>query len=714
MFTLSVAEKEAVLRARYVGVVKFPEELRTQFICAAIHEDKTCAELLSSRRMKTYDIVAPSNVFPPPAHALVSIRSRCVFIANPLTGHSLLDIESEVPTIPFNGHVDCMRLSADERNIAIASCDLIKLIDLTRGREIRNLSGHSMAVKALTPRRSSVYSWVSGSLDSSWIVWDSRCYLHSCVSGSLDSSWIVWDSRSHPANVLQGRTTAPVRCVELSPDDVILAVGTDSTLQLYDLRKRCVLKQFPASTNGATFHPSQRMVATYGGERVVRFWCLDEFVPIAMSDAFSSTIRCAEFASPSPQMDPVLVASTDHYMKTLTCEPCESLAVNQIGDLRKVLNINATADGVGAICTDSVGAVSYCVIPMEEILHGSKKPVDFSDDDESLSDEITAITLRRDSSSISREETSSLRSPDDHVSSSEGRMDDSLGSDINRITTRSSSAGRNTSFRSRIRSQRQSAERRTESDRNLVGRPRSPSVPSIQTNCETPSLRPRECSRVVCRSVSPANGTLPKDAPSFISKPHEKSSRVTPGTKPPRNSSQGMTVSDFVAKLEKQHYMTVMQAEKTAIGVQQLVSSLKHGGMSNMLKDGLFADELAVAAMLRMFTEMKRWDINICNSYLPKLKEFLQDTSLPESCRSVALSSLQCIATSLIDSLKNCSRAPVCTIGVDVAAEERKRKADNCIKELRELRDKREQFYRKLSQEEVYRLDAIMVFLKSL
>ncbi|KAK5979117.1 hypothetical protein GCK32_020253 [Trichostrongylus colubriformis] len=133
-----------------------------------------------------------------------------------------------------------------------------------------------------------------------------------------------------------------------------------------------------------------------------------------------------------------------------------------------------------------------------------------------------------------------------------------------------------------------------------------------------------------------------------------------------------------------------------------------------MIKDGLFADESAVTVMLRMFNETKRWDINICSMYLPKLKEFLQDTSLPESCRNVALSSLQCIATGLIDSLRNCARAPVSSIGVDVAAEERKKKADSCIQELRDLRDRREHFYRKLSQEEVYRLDAIMVFLKPL
>nr|CDJ81715.1 WD40 repeat domain containing protein [Haemonchus contortus] len=675
--------------------------------------------------MKTYDIVPPSNVFPPPVHATLSTRSRCIFVANPLTVHSLHNIDVEVPTLPFNGHVDCLRLSMDERNLAVASNDLIKLIDLTRGRGIRNLSGHSSTVKAITPRRSTVYSW---------------------VSGSLDCSWIVWDSRSHPANVLQVRTTGPVRCVELSPDDIILTVGTDSTLQLYDMRKREYLKQFPSPTHGATFHPSQRMVATFGAERVVRFWCLDELGPIAMSDAFSSEIRCAQFASPSSRIDPVLCACTDHYVKTLTYEPCESLAVNQLGDLRKVLNMNVSADGVGVICTDSVGAVSYSVIPMEELVQGPRDSVDFSDDGEdddiSLSDEVAILTLRGESPSIPLpRETISVPSAI-HLSSSDCGIDNTLSSGSNRVSlpVRSSSSDRGTSHRTPSRNP---LKRRTETDRSILGRPRSPSMSAIHSSNDSQSSRLRDGSRLICRSVSPLNGASTRETIVVAPRSVEKMRPLAPttSTKPPRepnrslqrdgrvnayastddanpqsrkNSTQGLSLEEFAAKAEKGHYMAIMQAEKTSIGVHQLTASLKHGGICAMLKDGLFADESAVTVMLRMFNETKRWDINICSMYLSRIKDFLQDTSLPESCRQVALSSLQCIATGLIDSLRICTRAPVSTIGVDVAAEERKKKADDCIQELKDLRDRREHFYRKLSQEEVYRLDAIMVFLKPL
>lgn len=44
----------------------------------------------------------------------------------------------------------------------------------------------------------------------------------------------------------------------------------------------------------------------------------------------------------------------------------------------QVLSMNVCGDGVGAVCTDSVGAVSYCVVPMEvtsfSFLNGSFIP----------------------------------------------------------------------------------------------------------------------------------------------------------------------------------------------------------------------------------------------------------------------------------------------------------------------------------------------------
>ncbi|KAJ1374703.1 hypothetical protein KIN20_037452 [Parelaphostrongylus tenuis] len=516
----------------------------------------------------------------------------------------------------------------------------------------------------------------------------------------------------------------------MSPDDIILAVGTDSTLQLYDIRTRCILKQFSSSTHGATFHPTQRMVATYGSERVVRFWCLDELLSVAMSDVFPAEIQCAEFVTVSPERDPVLVVATDQILKTLTSEPCETLATNTIGDASKVLSLNVAADGVGVICTDSTSALSYSVFSMKEVLHGSTESIELSDTDESISDEMTADEMPEISSP---EKPLSSIVPSVpvpmHVSSSDGRIGHAQDGGVGQanISVRSSSTD-GSSFTQRFRTQRGKIERRTDANRSLTIRPRSPSMPSVQSNNDQQQLgRTRKSctSRLNSRSASPSNCATVKEIPVTVLRPNERNLRPEACGKPPREpirsiqtnsqiSTAGLSINDFVAKIGKEHHITVMQADRTALGVQQLTATFRHGGMSGMLKDSLFADELVVTAILKILNEKKLWDINICNIYLQKLKEFLLDSTLPESCRQVALSSLQCIATDLLGVIRSCSRAPLCNIGVDVAAEDRKQKAENCITELRDLRDRRDQFYRKLSQDDVYRLDAIIAFLKAL
>ncbi|VDM69404.1 unnamed protein product [Strongylus vulgaris] len=123
--------------------------------------------------------------------------------------------------------------------------------------------------------------------------------------------------------------------------------------------------------------------------------------------------------------------------------------------------------------------------------------------------------------------------------------------------------------------------RRTHSDRNLLVRPRSPSMPTVHTSADHPRIRETMVSRVTSRSVSPANGVAVKEVPINASRSQEKASRVTMSSRPPReprravhatnsnepvNSAHGLSLNDFVIKMEKEHYMTVMQAEKTALG----------------------------------------------------------------------------------------------------------------------------------------------------
>ncbi|KHJ92732.1 hypothetical protein OESDEN_07375 [Oesophagostomum dentatum] len=112
-------------------------------------------------------------------------------------------------------------------------------------------------------------------------------------------------------------------------------------------------------------------------------------------------------------------------------------------------------------------------------------------------------------------------------------------------------------------------------------------MPSVHNNTTGDLNKTREISRVVSRSVSPANGLASREMPTTAPRSQEKSARGPSGSRPPReprrimhasnshesavppqreNSVHGLTLSDFAAKVEKEHYMTVMQAEKTALG----------------------------------------------------------------------------------------------------------------------------------------------------
>ncbi|RCN25990.1 hypothetical protein ANCCAN_28292 [Ancylostoma caninum] len=190
------------------------------------------------------------------------------------------------------------------------------------------------------------------------------------------------------------------------------------------------------------------------------------------------------------------------------------------------------------------------------------------------------------------------------------RLDDSQSVGnlrLNPVPIRSSSSDRTTPISTKFRAQRDASDSklfktlldirtlglpiakagRTHSERSLTSRPRSPSMPTVHTSVDSWRTRESAGSRVVSRSVSPANGAIVKETAVAAPRSQEKPSRGPAGTKPPReprramhatnssdssmsqqrrNSVQGLPLSEFVAKTEKEHYMTVMQAEKTALG----------------------------------------------------------------------------------------------------------------------------------------------------
>ncbi|CAD6189916.1 unnamed protein product [Caenorhabditis auriculariae] len=151
---------------------------------------------------------------------------------------------------------------------------LLKVVDVVSGRESRNLSGHSLPITSIAAGKSSVYSW---------------------YTGSLDCSWSQWDTRMHPSKVLSARTAGAVRSVALSPGDRFVAVGSDSSIQLFDARQRAYVKQFNYSGRKLEFNPTEVLLSAVGNDRVVRFFCLETFELVSQSDAFVDDVQASVF-----------------------------------------------------------------------------------------------------------------------------------------------------------------------------------------------------------------------------------------------------------------------------------------------------------------------------------------------------------------------------------------------------------------------------------
>uniref|UniRef100_A0A1I7XH82 WD_REPEATS_REGION domain-containing protein n=1 Tax=Heterorhabditis bacteriophora TaxID=37862 RepID=A0A1I7XH82_HETBA len=582
-----------------------------------------------------------------PKYATLSYRSSCIFVANPLSVYAFDDTIINLPSLPYVGYVDCLRLSTDERNLAISCGDLIKLIDLSKGRELRNLTSHTLAVKALCPRKTSIYSWISGSLDSSWIQWDTRC---------------------HPANVLSARTMGPVRCVEISPDDIILAVGTDSALQLYDIRNRSCLAQFTTSSHGVSFHSAQRMIATYGLDKIVRFWCLDQLECVSQSDAFESEIRGVQFADCS--LSSFMFKLLHIYIYTyIVCFRCFSLLIFSLYFFCFFIIVPFLL-----LFSIYFQTTKYPTISDPDLIVTRMIPVDPSSSRPPLP--------RYRAPSSSRAHAPSRNSLSKQHHTRKGSVPPIRTNDTDKRVEgfgrpRSPSEGsypQSTSLPVKDRSFRGSASPNTSLVR-LTERSRSPSEMS-STKSHGP-LPPR--------SQEKRRGSIKENKVKEIKE--EQRTKEDRRSKEDDNISLGktssnlrkkITLEEFFAKQTKEHHTFMMLSKKKELGIQQMTLAAQRGGMTTVARESQFADDNCTAVVLNIINERKRWDINVCCTYLPRVKELLNASS--RSCRHTAVESLQCIATGLLDSIRKFALAPHNSIGVDVAAEERKMKAEQCLK----------------------------------
>ncbi|CAI4221229.1 unnamed protein product [Auanema sp. JU1783] len=660
-----------------------------------------------------------------PTCASYSRRLQTVFAANPLTSYSVNGTATE--QLPCRTPVDCLRLSRDERNLAVSTSTQIKLIDLNTHREIRNLpSMNTLPIKTVCPTRSSIYSWVSGSLDSSWTLWDTRC---------------------HPANVLHGRVNGPIKCLDVSPNDALLAVGTASSFHLFDIRNRQPARIFPCSAVGVQFNPVQMMLATYGMDRIVRFWCLDQMECVSQSDALSSNIKGIAFSGErdDPEND-YLLAATDTELRMLTWEPCDTLSSTPLNKHYSVLELNFT-EGVVNLASYGVDkSLAMITYSIEDILSPgenqlSEKFFEFTIEEEGEEEEEVEedLLLPSDSStspspssssgsSCSIQNNNNIKKTDMAVAtiprSAPSAVNSRRTNPLNVSTTvtqklnsqASTPTGRVTRASSSSRCQR------VNSTDALNVRPRSPTEPPVIDRPTRLSLRDRAKSTTTTPTAAPSNQKasklppLPTRKPSPVTRSNAKeckdnivsrnTSLIDDTTMVKTTDSADYSGSELHSLLIKGHHSVMRLLESRKTEAERFSKSIRSGSFDNGILEG---DMFVRRRVIQQLTEMKRWDIRLVSNHVVGIKMMLGDAK----CIETALDALSFIVKNLADKFKSfANSSAVC--GVDVVQEQRKEKAEYIIKELRELVEHRDSYYKSLSYDHVLQLDAIMEYVKEL
>ncbi|KAF1769843.1 hypothetical protein GCK72_001660 [Caenorhabditis remanei] len=277
--------------------------------------------------------------------AVLSRRHRSVICAGP---YEVLPLENCYEPLPSTSTlcefpIECLQLSTDERTIGVATNSILKVADIMTGREVRNLTGHTLPITSVAASKFSPYCW---------------------YTGSSDCSWTQWDTRMHQSKIFGSKSSGVVRSLALSPGDHYVAVGTDETIQIFDARQREYIKQFNCSGHSLELHPSDVLLSAVGHDRIVRFFCLESFELISQSDPFLDDIQASAFDTH------VMIAATNDSINLLTWEPCcDVLTTVPLKNVEKVVNVNANGLDLDFICigenTERLEMRSYAI---EELL----------------------------------------------------------------------------------------------------------------------------------------------------------------------------------------------------------------------------------------------------------------------------------------------------------------------------------------------------------
>ena len=202
---------------------------------------------------------------------------------------SVLTVQAQNPKltaqIGHEGRATFVTINPSHTTIATTATDgVIKLWDISTGRILRTLDGHTSKVNAL-----------SFSNDGKLL-----------VSGSYDKTIKVWEvSTGMNLQTLEGHTS-PVQTVAFSPDDLIVASGSgdfsqdssDTSIKIWEVLSGKMIQSFEGhqkSTSTLTFNSNGRYLVSGGWDNKVILWSVSNKKKLREYSGHSEKINTVKF-----------------------------------------------------------------------------------------------------------------------------------------------------------------------------------------------------------------------------------------------------------------------------------------------------------------------------------------------------------------------------------------------------------------------------------
>ncbi|CAL2029013.1 hypothetical protein CAEBREN_08113 [Caenorhabditis brenneri] len=246
-----------------------------------------------------------------------------------------------------------------------------------------------------------------------------------------------------------------------------------------------------------------------------------------------------------------------------------------------------------------------------------------------------------------------------------------------------------------VKTRSASSRRATEQPPTITFIGRAASDSDLAASSSTHATRSRRPA-APSKSVKPAVEVFPKEC-----------KKENLSTSSSSSAEQSMQFAGWITCIE-----TCNQIGAIAKQDSKYIRRLKglHARRPNNYEKEVANEEQLTLIATRFLTKRNNWSLNACHTYLPIIIENI--ISENKKNRYIALDGLESISDTWLERIAQMAEENMRRIGVDVAAEERHEKAKFCVKQFRDLVQKRDALYKQLDEESIYKLDNIFARLK--